>query len=211
MIVETALRLSSEAGVDAVSLRDVAAELHTGPSSLYVWVPNRQALKHLMLARSLRGVPLPEPRQDRWRAQLVDLVDEVSRALEVYPGLARVLLGTVPVDAANLRIANGYLEIMLVGRVPPLAAAYAVDLLNLYVGSSSFERSLGGVRTEDASGAALALDRSDAAAARSLFEAQSSTDLPAVRRLAAEMGSGSLRERFTFGLRTIVDGLPATR
>lgn len=201
--MDTALRLARESHVDSVTLRQVAAELHTGQSSLYVWVPNRTALLELMLSRSLEGIRLPRPDPDSWQNQLVALLTRVHAALNRYPGLARVMLGSIPADPANLRLANCYLALMRVGGVPDRAAIYAIDTLNLYVASSSVEASM------PAPPGPHALDRHDRAAAHRLFDDMDPDAFPEIHRLAKKLASGSMQARFSFGLRTIVTGLAA--
>ena len=208
-IVETALQLAHDSHVDAVTLRQVAAELHTGQSSLYVWVPNRVALLQLMLSRALEDIRLPRPDPATWQRQLVTLVTKVGAALDRYPGLAKVMLGEIPVDPASLRLADCYLALMRAGSVPDRAAAYAVDTLNLYVASASLEKSMSAVVLGDPAGPPLALDRNDYAATRSLFGSIDADRFPHLHRLSAEMSSGSARARFAFGLETFVAGLAA--
>jgi AcrR family transcriptional regulator len=186
-IVDTALRLTAESHVDSVTLRQVATELGTGQSSLYVWVPNRAVLLQLMLSRALADVRLPSPDAENWRRQLVTLITRVHTTLNRYPGLARVMLGSIPADPSNLRLANCYLALMRVGGVPDRAAAYAVDTLNLYVASSSREKTM--------------------SAALAHFAALDPDEYPEVRRQAKRLAGGSLRSRFVFGLETIVAGL----
>jgi AcrR family transcriptional regulator len=203
VIVGTALGLAAESDVDLVTLRQVAAELGTGQSSLYVWVPNRSALLRLMLSRALSEVKLPKPDAANWRRHVVSLATKVHTTLNRYPGLARVMLDVVPVDSANLRLANCYLTLMRLGGVPGRAAAYAVDTLDLYAASSSSEKLA-------PSEAPYALDRKDEPAALMYFSAVDPDEFPEVRRLAKKLAGGSLRARFLFGLETIVAGLAST-
>jgi AcrR family transcriptional regulator len=203
LVVDTALRLARESDVDSVTLRQVGAELHTGQSSLYVWVPNRAALLQLMLSRALEDIRLPRPDPDSWQRQLVALVTRVHTALNRYPGLARVMIGSIPTDPSNMRLANCYLALMRVGGILDRAAAYAVDTLNLYVAASSLETSL------PAPQAPQGLDRHDAGTAQHAFADLDPDTYPEIHRLAKQLAGGSLRVRFCFGLETIVTGLAA--
>lgn len=201
VIVDTALRLAAESDVDSVTLRQVAAELGTGQSSLYVWVPNRSVLLRLMLGRALAQVKLPPVDAENWQPQLITLVTRVHTTLNRYPGLAKVMLGSIPADPASLRLANCYLALMRVGEVPDRAAAYAVDTLNLYVAASSSEKAAPTAQDP------YALDRDDQAAALRYFSAVDPDEFPEVRRMARKLSAGSLRTRFLFGVETIVAGL----
>ena len=203
VIVDTALRLAAESDMDAVTVRQVAARLGTGSSSLYVWVPNRTVLLRLMVNRALAEVPLPRVEAENWRRQLVALVTRVHLALNRYPGLARVMLGSIPTDPANLRLADCYLALMRAGGVPDRAAAYAVDTLNLYVAASLWEKEMPTPATPDP----YALERGDEDALLAYFSALDPDEFPEMRRLAKKLSSGSPRSRFVFGLETIVAGL----
>src|SRR5262245_8091656 len=76
-IVDAALDLVAKSRLDAVTIRDVAAALNTGSSSLYSWVPNTMTLRHLMLSRVLEQVRLPSPDRERWQEQLTALATRV--------------------------------------------------------------------------------------------------------------------------------------
>src|SRR3984957_2935756 len=57
-IVDVALAITRAEGLDAVTMRRVAAELDTGAASLYVYVRNRDELLRAMLDRVAGTVPL---------------------------------------------------------------------------------------------------------------------------------------------------------
>ena len=88
MIVETALRILREEGLDAVTMRALATELDTGPASLYVYIAGRDELRQAMLDRVGRLVELEEPDPARWREQVHRLVRALLKAMEAHPGIA---------------------------------------------------------------------------------------------------------------------------
>ena len=59
-IVKVALDIVDREGVDAVSMRRVAAEFDTGPASLYGYFANKEALLSAVLTRVLEELPLPD-------------------------------------------------------------------------------------------------------------------------------------------------------
>ena len=59
LIVDTALAVLAEEGIEAVTMRRVAQGLDTGPASLYAHVSNKEELHELMADRVLGEVPLP--------------------------------------------------------------------------------------------------------------------------------------------------------
>ena len=63
------VRVADAEGLDAVSMRRVAAELRTGTTSLYRYVTSKDDLFDLMVDRVLGSAPLPPP-TSYWRADL---------------------------------------------------------------------------------------------------------------------------------------------
>src|SRR5579863_9249469 len=73
-IVDAALAITRAEGVEAVTMRRVAAALDTGAASLYVYVRNRDELLRAMLDRVAGTVPLVPPDPERWREQVHELM-----------------------------------------------------------------------------------------------------------------------------------------
>jgi DNA-binding transcriptional regulator YhcF (GntR family) len=67
-IVHAAVGIADAEGLEAVSMRRLAAQLGVGAMSLYRYVPGKEALVHLMAEAVFRQHPLPEPGPDGWRA-----------------------------------------------------------------------------------------------------------------------------------------------
>jgi AcrR family transcriptional regulator len=103
-ITAVALDIADREGLDAVSMRRVAAELGTGAASLYRYVETREELLDLMTDAIAAEYELPAPTGD-WMADMV-AVGEQSRAImrrhTWLPGLviARPVIG--PNDIALL-------------------------------------------------------------------------------------------------------------
>src|SRR2546421_10653116 len=96
-VLEAGLRVLRAKGIDGVTMRAVAAELDTGPASLYVYVQNRQDLLDQMFDAVVGEVDLGEkPNPRRWRKQLEDLLTRIRDAMDKYPGIARVPLANIP-------------------------------------------------------------------------------------------------------------------
>lgn len=206
-IVDAALGLVAESRLDAVTIRDVAAALNTGPSSLYSWVPNTMTLHHLMLSRALEHVRLPSPDPEHWQEQLTALATRVYDHLARYPGLGSVMLGFIPLDRSSLRIADRYLALMRVGGVSDDDAVFAVDTITLYVAAASYERH---IRPEDMgpyTDEAATVHRLDRSGTNRAIDAVDPKLMPDLSRLAHRISRGTQRARFLFGLRSIVAGI----
>ena len=67
-IVETALALADESGLDALSMRRIAERMGVGAMSLYRHVPNKDALLAELTDEVARRNPYPDPHPDwTWR------------------------------------------------------------------------------------------------------------------------------------------------
>jgi AcrR family transcriptional regulator len=202
-VIAAGLTVLRRAGLDAVTMRAVAAELDTGAASLYVYVANRQQLLNQMLDAVARGVDLgPEPDGARWREQLEALMTRVREAMDRHPGIARVALANIPTGPGALRLADRMLGILRAGGVPEDSAAWFVDAVFLYVDAASLERSI-----------AAELDDPEAAieSARERFEHIDPAEFPNMAAMTGALFSGDGDERFAFGLRLMIEGLRHVR
>jgi DNA-binding transcriptional regulator YhcF (GntR family) len=96
-IVTTAMALADAEGMDAVSMRRLAAELGTAPMSLYRHVAGRDALELMLVRAVFRAHPLPEPGPPGWRAKL-ELVSRLQwRVYRAHPWLVEQISLTRPV------------------------------------------------------------------------------------------------------------------
>jgi DNA-binding transcriptional regulator YhcF (GntR family) len=96
-IVATAMAVADAEGLEAVSMRRLAAELGAGPMSLYRHVAGRDALELLLVRAVLRAHPLPEPGPPGWRAKLELVCRAQWRAYRAHPWLPELISLTRPV------------------------------------------------------------------------------------------------------------------
>ncbi|MGW2151710.1 TetR/AcrR family transcriptional regulator C-terminal domain-containing protein [Nonomuraea bangladeshensis] len=68
--LRTAIAIADREGLDAVSMRRIAAEMGVGPMSLYRHVAGKDELVMQMADEVFGEVELPEPGPDGWRAKL---------------------------------------------------------------------------------------------------------------------------------------------
>jgi AcrR family transcriptional regulator len=205
LIVDTALAVLAEEGIDAVTMRRVAQGLDTGPASLYAHVSNKEELHELMADRVLGEIPLPEVDPAKWRAQLKELLSAQFAALVRYPGIARVVMAImIPAGPNLLKLGEVTLALLRAGGLSVRHAAFGCDVVGMYVKAFAQESSdwRGGLadrpeikRRAEELGAYLA------ALPRSAFP-----HTIAMNELFSEETS---RERFEFGLDILLDGLAA--
>jgi AcrR family transcriptional regulator len=84
-ITEAAVRIADAEGLDAASMRRIAAEIGTGAMSLYRYVPSRSDLIELMVDRVLGEMELPERPSGDWRADVTLLAGRQRAMLLRHP------------------------------------------------------------------------------------------------------------------------------
>ncbi len=91
------MALADEEGLDAVTMRALAARLGVSAMTLYGYVPGKRELLDLMVDALYLAMPRPPwPRRQRWRARL-RAVAEANRALyEAHPWAASVSTARPP-------------------------------------------------------------------------------------------------------------------
>ncbi len=98
-ITAAAIAIADADGLDAVSMRRVAAELGTGAASLYRYVETRDELLDLMTDAAGGELTFPEPGGD-WLAGLVAMGEQLLAGLRRHRWLVR-LVTTRPVLGPN--------------------------------------------------------------------------------------------------------------
>jgi AcrR family transcriptional regulator len=206
-IVEAALRIVQSEGIDAVSMRRIAGEFSTGPSSLYAHVANKDELLQLMFDEMCRLIPLPAHDPARWREQVKEVARASYQVMIEHNDLARAALGTIPTGPNTLRISEALLGLLLAGGVPPKVAAWLLDRLFLYIVADAYEYSIwrGEVKRADTSKDAFIAELNSDFAEH--FQQLPADEFPNIRRHAAELVAGDPGERFEFGLDLLIDGL----
>ncbi len=90
-ITETAIRIADAEGLDAVSIRRVAAELDARPMSIYDHIPSKDDLfaemSNEVIAGMLSGKPLPH----HWRGALSKIARRLYALLVGHPWLVFIL------------------------------------------------------------------------------------------------------------------------
>jgi AcrR family transcriptional regulator len=204
-IVDAALAITQAEGLEAVTMRRVAASLDTGAASLYVYVRNRDELLHAMMDRVAGTVPLAPPEPGRWREQVHELMRAFRAALESWPGIATVLIGEAPATEWTLAAAENLFGILLAGGITTQDAAWAVDILMLILTATAAETDV-----RRAAGHTTEADHDDAITRiRDTFERLPPERFPLIVAHSAELVAGAGDERFRFAIDTFLDGLVA--
>ncbi|MEU8804755.1 TetR/AcrR family transcriptional regulator [Spirillospora sp. NPDC048819] len=131
-ITEAAVRIADADGLEAASMRRIAAELGTGAMSLYRYVPSRDDLIELMADHVLAEMDLPARPTGDWRADLT-LVAVNTRAMWLrHAWLAGLPGPRAPLGPHRLRLVEFAIGALDVG-VPVDDVLTLLDMLNGYV------------------------------------------------------------------------------
>src|SRR5215831_14176033 len=110
-ITAAAVAVADAEGLDAVSMRRVAAELGTGAASLYRYIGSREDLLDLMADAVGQEYSFAPPSGD-WRADVVAIGEQSRAIMRRHPWLAP-LVTTRPVLGPNgLRLLEHFLDVL---------------------------------------------------------------------------------------------------
>lgn len=204
-IVSAALAILKSEGLEAVTMRQVAAALDTGPASLYVYVSGRDRLLQAMLDRVTATIVLESPDPAQWRAQLHSLLMRMRHALRDHPGIAATTLADPPPTEAVLRFTENMLGILLAAGIDPQDATWACDALVLLAIATTIE--------DDERRARVRRDvrdrREDIDDLYRVFSGLPPDRFPLLIAHAGPMVAGTGDERFRFAIDVLIDGLVA--
>jgi AcrR family transcriptional regulator len=94
-ITQVAIDLADHGGLEAVSMRRIAARIGSAPTSLYWYFSDKEELYELMVDAVIGQVQLPERPSGNWRADLRSIASATCATLSSHPWFAQ--LGIHPV------------------------------------------------------------------------------------------------------------------
>jgi AcrR family transcriptional regulator len=122
-ILEVALDLAGDEGIDALSMRRLAQELDVWPMSVYRYFQDKDALLDAMAADLIEQVP-DLPSEAPWRERMQALLEAAVERLARSPGLAARLPRAFLGERA-LRLPEAGIAILLDAGFDPSEAASA--------------------------------------------------------------------------------------
>jgi AcrR family transcriptional regulator len=139
-ITAAGLRIADGEGLDAVTMRRVAAELETSASALYVYIRGREDLLDAMFDHVMAEVAHAQIRGGSWRERLSSLLIRSVKAASGHGGLAQVALSRVPSGPSAQKITGRVRELLAEGQIAEAAVPGALDLLALFVTAGALDR-----------------------------------------------------------------------
>ena len=143
-LIDAALAIADEHGLEALSIRRLAKEVGVTPMAIYWHVADKEALLDALGERLFSEVELPPP-APRWDEELSAILAELLRALRQHPAVAPLALTTVLASEAGLVVAERVLHLLAGAGFDDRAAADAgmyllssiVTLVSVEPGSAS--------------------------------------------------------------------------
>nr|SBO99734.1 Transcriptional regulator, TetR family [Nonomuraea gerenzanensis] len=148
-IVAAAVALADEGGLEAVSLRKVAARLDAGPMRLYGYISTKEELFDLMVDEVYAEI-LPEEQPGDWREALRVHAHRTRQATLRHEWLAD-LLGGRPTLGPNALASTEFTLAALDGLADLDTVRRAVETVSAYV-TGAIRREIANVRAERATG-----------------------------------------------------------
>ncbi|MBZ4322337.1 TetR/AcrR family transcriptional regulator [Streptomyces huiliensis] len=203
-IVAAAIALADEGGLEAVSLRKVAARLNAGPMRLYGYISTKEELFDLMVD-AVQAEILPEERPGDWREALRDLAHRTRRTVLRHEWLADLLGGRPSLGPNGLAVTEATLA-ALDGLADVDTALRAVEMVSAY-STGAIRREIANLRAGRATG--LSERDRQRAAGPHVTRMLATGRYPALGRVVHDATHVDAEESFATGLDWVLDAVAA--
>jgi AcrR family transcriptional regulator len=197
LILEAGLRIADAEGLEALTMRRLAAELDVAPMTAYTYVRTKEELVDGVAALVLAELPIEDEPGDPWQKRLEHAVHALYSALLEHPGVAQIVPSRRgPIPALD-RFRETLLTILDDAGFKPGVAVQAVSALASY--AEGF--------------AATAQDRAgaDPKVEASRLRGLPRDDFPRLSASADLYARHISEDAFLVGLRSLIAGLDARR
>jgi TetR/AcrR family transcriptional regulator, tetracycline repressor protein len=200
MMIDTALRLLDDVGVDGLTVRRLAADLGVKSPSLYWHIRTKQELLDGMADAIIQAAGMGPPRDDEsWQEWLIRRARAYRDSVLAHRDGARLVATASWLSPATIKTFDQELTAMVERGFTPALAMHTIAAVSRYVSGFVLQEQAvrpAGNRT---------LSEQLAKLAATLDGGASATLLQAIR----EGGSPSGEAAFEHGLRTLIDGTAA--
>lgn len=191
-IVDATVGLIDEVGLDAVSMRQVAARLGVGAATLYTYVPGKAELLALVLDESVGHDALPDELPGDWRARTAAWARADFADYRARPWVLRLAAGPVVPGPNLLRWYDAALRVLDGLGLTPQEMVAVVDGVDAY--TRGVARSSAGEVSEPPPPPP---------------DQHGPSPYPTLARLAEAGAFGDPEATFEFGLQRLLDGVEA--
>ncbi len=190
-ILETALQIADESGLEALSMRRLGIELGVEAMSLYNHVPNKAALLDGMVETILDEMPTPGPGGSS-SERLAEIARALRRALQAHPGALPLFATRPAVTPASLRHVESALGLLRGMGFSPDQSVSALQVLVTFVVGHTLSQ-VGSARGDDRSSPR--------------YEELSPAEFPHVIEAAKGLATHDGEAEFAFGIDALLIGL----
>jgi AcrR family transcriptional regulator len=204
-VVAEALAVIAHNGVQALTMRRLAARLGVVPGALYHHVGNKQQLQDLVLDNVLAEVDIDLDAALGWTEQLQVLAQRLRQVLEDHPGVAGILKTRDPLGPHSLALAEAFLGPLQTAGFDDREAGLAFFLLVDYTIGFAVSSPAASVNEQ------RVRDPATRTQLHQFFRSLPPDRFPALVALGEHVWVDNRDERFTAGLQVLVDGLAHAR
>lgn len=147
-ILETALRIADDQGLDAVTMHAVARRLQVTPMALYRHVASKADLLDGMVEALLTEFPLPA-RELPWDQRLTALASGIRATARRHPGVFLLLMSRPAVTRAAVGVRDVIYQALREAGVPQPDVARTERLISTAVLGFALSESTGRFRRHD--------------------------------------------------------------
>jgi TetR/AcrR family tetracycline transcriptional repressor len=201
-VVTEALAVIAADGIDALSMRGLAARLGVVPGALYRHVRNKEQLCDLVADAVLAEVDTQPGPAVGWAAQVKTLARRLRAVLEDHPGIAGLLKTRDPLGPHSLALAEAFLAPLQQAGLPGRETALAYSLIYDYtLGFALSDRTTVNERRVQ--------DPATRHQLHAFFRSLPADRFPALAALGQHIWASNRDQRFTASLDIMLDGLQA--
>ena len=204
-VVAEALAVIAEEGVQALTMRSLAARLGVVPGALYHHVRNKEQLQDLVLDGVLAEIDCHLDPSQPWTEQIKLLAHRLRAVLEDHPGVAGLLKTRDPLGPHSLALAEAFLMPLQAAGFPDREAGLAFFLVVDYTVGFAVSSPRTSVNEQRVRDAAVRTQLHE------FFRSLPPDRFPALVALGEHVWLDNRDERFTAGLDVLVDGLEQAR
>ncbi|MEV5411874.1 TetR/AcrR family transcriptional regulator [Thermopolyspora sp. NPDC052614] len=209
-LTEAAIRVADAEGLEALTMRRVAAEIGAGTMSLYRYIDGKDDLIDLMVDKvAVEFIPDDLPITDDWRANLRGMAEHSRSAILRHPWLAPLAAGRQSSGPNRIRLMERALSMLdgldigvdrmltIIGTV----AAYVQGYVMSELAEAEARRRTG-----------VDIAEWMAMQAPYIMSVLQSGEYPRFARMITEAGKELMGpgDRFAFGLECVLDGIAAS-
>jgi AcrR family transcriptional regulator len=203
-VVTEALTAIAEDGIQALTMRSLAARLGVVPGAVYYHVRNKQQLQDLVLDNVLAEVDLHLDPSLGWTGKLKVLAHRLRQVLEAHPGVAGILKTRDPLGPHSLALAEALLEPLQAAGFTDRQAGLAFFLVVDYTIGFAVSGASTSVNEQ------RVRDPATRAQLHQFFGSLPPDRFPALVALGEHVWVDNRDQRFTAGLDALVAGLEHT-